>query len=136
MNSLYGHPLIFFDGVCNLCNGFVRFVISRDRNAKFRFAPLQSEAAKKNLLRFGFPADEMKTIVLVQEGKVFIRSKAVLKIVSQLGGIWKLTSLLYIIPPFLSDGVYNLISKFRYKLFGKKNSCMVPSPESRGRFIE
>ena len=136
MNNLPNHSIIFFDGVCNLCNGFVQFVIRRDKSAKFKFASLQSEAAENTLKAFNFPLDELRTIVLFQNGKIFLRSRAVLRIASQLGGAWKLAALLYVFPSFFSDAVYNLISKYRYKLFGKKDSCMIPTPELKSRFVE
>lgn len=136
MDNAAGNPVILFDGVCNLCNGFVQFVIRGDKSAKFKFAPLQSAAAGNMLKLFDFPSDALKTIILIQNGKLFLRSRAVLRITSQLGGAWKLTSLLYIFPSFFSDAIYNFISKFRYKLFGKRDSCMVPTPELKSRFIE
>ncbi|MCX6274011.1 MAG: thiol-disulfide oxidoreductase DCC family protein [Bacteroidetes bacterium] len=136
MTNQLNNSIIFFDGVCNLCNGFVQFVIRRDKSAKFKFASLQSAAAANMLKPFDFPLDELKTIVLVQDGKIFLRSRAVLRIASQLGGAWKLAAMLYIFPSFFSDAVYNLISKYRYKLFGKKDSCMIPTPELKSRFVE
>ena len=129
------HPVILFDGVCNLCSTAVQFIIKRDKKDVFRFASLQSEAAQNILKPFDFPLDELKTIVLVQNGKIYLRSRAVLRIVSQLNGAWKLSALLYIFPSFISDVVYNLISKYRYKLFGKKDSCMIPTPELKARFL-
>jgi predicted DCC family thiol-disulfide oxidoreductase YuxK len=128
--------IILFDGVCNLCNGFVQFVIARDKKNKFKFGSLQSEGAKKILEPFIFPLDELKTIVLLENGKIYLRSRAVLRITSQLSGAWKLSSLLYIFPSFISDAVYNLISKYRYRFFGKRESCMIPTPEMKTKFIE
>jgi predicted DCC family thiol-disulfide oxidoreductase YuxK len=130
------HPVILFDGICNLCNDFVQFVVRHDKKNKFRFGSLQSDAAKKLLEPFHFPLEELKTIVLVEDGKIYLRSRAVLRIASQLDGAWKLTVILYIFPSFISDAFYNLISKFRYKFFGKRDSCMVPTPELKSRFIE
>jgi len=129
------HPVILFDGVCNLCNGFVQFVIRNDKKNKFRFASLQSDSAKKLLEPFHFPLDELKTIVLVEDGKIYLRSRAVIRIASQLDGAWKLSAMLYIFPSFLSDAVYNLVSKYRYRLFGKQESCMIPTPDLKSRFI-
>jgi predicted DCC family thiol-disulfide oxidoreductase YuxK len=129
------NSLILFDGVCNLCDGFVQFVISRDKPGKFMFGSLQSEAAQRILQEFNLPADELKTIVLIEDGKIFLRSKAVLKILEQLGGIYKIAKLFKLYPAFISDGVYNFISKHRYRFFGKKDSCMIPTPELQSRFI-
>jgi len=128
--------VILFDGVCNLCNGFVQFVISHDKKNKFKFGSLQSDVAKKLLEPFHFPLEELKTIVLIEDGKIYLRSRAVLKITSQLNGAWKLSALLYIFPSFISDAVYNLISKYRYRIFGKRESCMIPTPEMKAKFIE
>jgi predicted DCC family thiol-disulfide oxidoreductase YuxK len=130
------HPVILFDGVCNLCNGFVQFIIKHDKKNKFRFGSLQSESAKKLLETFHFSLEELKTIVLVEDGKIYMRSRALLRIASHLDGVWKLTSIFHVIPSFISDVVYNLVSKYRYKVFGKRDSCMIPSPEIKSRFIE
>ena len=130
------HSIILFDGVCNLCDGFVQFVISRDKTGKYKLGSLQSEAAQSILREFNLPEAELKTIVLVENGKVYLRSKAVLKILEQLGGIYKTAVLFKVYPAFISDGVYNFISKHRYKMFGKKNSCMIPTPELKSRFID
>ena len=129
------HPIILFDGVCNLCNGFVQFVIRNDKKNKFRFGSLQSDGAKKILEPFQFPIDELKTIVLVEEGKIYVRSRAVIRIASHLNGAWKLSAILYIFPSFLSDAVYNLVSKYRYKIFGKRESCMIPTADLKSRFL-
>ncbi len=128
--------IIIFDGVCNLCNGFVQFVIRNDKSGKFKFASLQSSSAEKILKTFNFPIDRLKTIILVEDSKIYLRSGAVLKIARQLDGIWKISVLLYVFPSFISDAVYNLISKYRYKLFGKKDSCMIPTPELKSRFLD
>ena len=130
------HSVILFDGICNLCNGFVRFIIKHDKQEKFKFASLQSEAAKKIMRQFNFPDGELKTIVLVDGGKIYLRSRAVLKIASQLNGAWKLATVFYLIPSFLSDALYNVISKYRYKVFGKREECMVTGVDLRRRFLE
>ena len=128
--------VILFDGVCNLCNGFVQFIIKHDKKNKFMFGSLQSDAAKQLLEPFQFPVDELKTIILLENNKIYMRSRAVLRIASQLHGAWKLTAVFYIFPSFISDAVYNLIAKYRYKLFGKKDSCMIPTPELKSKFID
>src|SRR5690348_6876242 len=130
------NSIILFDGICNLCNGFVQFVIRHDKKNKFLFGSLQSDAAKKLLEPFHFPVEESKTIVLIEDGELFMRSRAVLRIASQLDGAWKLSAAFYIFPSFISDAVYNIISKYHYRFFGKKDSCMVPAPELRSRFID
>jgi predicted DCC family thiol-disulfide oxidoreductase YuxK len=130
-----GSSIILFDGVCNLCSWFVIFIIKRDKNSRFKFALLQSEAAKKILEPFGLPAGDLKTLVLVENGKAYLRSKAVLRIAGRLDGAWKISAILSFFPSFLSDAVYNLVSRYRYRIFGKKNDCMVPTPEIESRFI-
>jgi predicted DCC family thiol-disulfide oxidoreductase YuxK len=136
MNAASRDSIIFFDGVCNLCNGFVQFIIRHDAKAKFKFASLQSDSAKKILQEYHIPLDELKTLVLLEHGNVYLRSRAVLRIGKQLDGLWKLSVLFYIVPSFLADAVYNLISKYRYKVFGKRDTCMVPANDLRNRFLE
>lgn len=128
-------PIILFDGICNLCNGFVQFVIKRDKKALFRFGSLQSKAAQKILADKNLPLKNFKTIVLVEGVGVFVQSEAVLKILGRLKG-WKWVSVFKYVPRFIRDFVYGLISRYRYHIFGKKESCMIPTPELKGRFIE
>jgi predicted DCC family thiol-disulfide oxidoreductase YuxK len=125
--------IIFFDGVCGLCNGFVDFVIARDKNNFFYFSPLQSDFAQKNL-----PAEfvnDLKTIVVRVDGQVYKKSRAVLKVTHLLGGLWKILTLANILPTSLLDFFYDLIATNRYKLFGKKETCRLPTPEERIRFL-
>jgi predicted DCC family thiol-disulfide oxidoreductase YuxK len=136
MNPVPQHALILFDGVCNLCNGFVQFVIRHDKRGIFRFASLQSETARNLLQPLAFQTEPMNTIVLIENGKIYTRSKAVIRIAKQLDGFYKAAILLYIFPSFLSDAVYNFISRNRYRIFGKRSSCMVPSPDLKSRFLE
>ena len=134
MNPENDKPIIFFDGVCNLCNGLVQFIIRHDKKGKFRFASLQSETAVR-LLEGKVDMKEMRTLILLDNGKVYLRSRAVLRVASRLDGIWKASGILYIFPVFLADPVYNLVSRYRYRLFGKKDTCMVPTPEIKSRFV-
>jgi predicted DCC family thiol-disulfide oxidoreductase YuxK len=126
-------PVIFFDGVCGLCNGFVDFILKVDKHKKFHFSPLQGALAKSKL------SDEqitdLKSVVLASDNKIFIKSQAVLEILTQLGGFWMLAVVLKIFPNFVLNIFYDLIAKYRYKLFGKKETCRIPSPEERERFI-
>ena len=132
-NFIIMQQVIFFDGVCNFCNYWVNFIIKRDSKKIFSFAPLQGETASKIL---GKNQDRNPdTLILFQENKLHYRSSAVLRIAKQLKGGWKLFYGLIILPPFLRDPVYNFIAKNRYKWFGKKQKCMVPSPELRDRFL-
>jgi predicted DCC family thiol-disulfide oxidoreductase YuxK len=127
-------PLILFDGVCNLCNGFVQFVIARDHDAKFKFASLQSEEAQKILSNHHLPTKHFKSIVLVKEEKIFLQSDAVLQIARDLNG-WKWFYIFRYVPKFLRNAVYNLVSEYRYKVFGERESCMIPTKELQDRFI-
>lgn len=128
------HPIIFFDGVCGLCNGFVDFVIRRDYEHYFRFAPLQGETARERLT----PEDtrNLSTFVLLDQDGTHRRSKAVVRVLSQMRGVWSVIGfLLAMIPRPLRDLGYRLVARFRYLLFGKKESCRLPTPEERGRFL-
>jgi predicted DCC family thiol-disulfide oxidoreductase YuxK len=125
--------IILFDGVCNFCNSSVNFVIKRDKKAYFKFAPLQSELAEKLL---GKPISEMPdSVVLIENNKVHYKSTAALMIAKKLDGLWPIFYLLIIIPRPIRDWVYNLIAKNRYKIFGKKDSCMIPDPAIKARFL-
>jgi predicted DCC family thiol-disulfide oxidoreductase YuxK len=128
-------PIVLFDGVCNFCNGSVNFIIDHDVQKRFRFAPLQSEIAQGLLHRFGLPADDFDTMILVENGRAYARSTAALRIAHILGGWWSLLVVLFAVPPFLRDGVYNLLAGNRYRWFGKTDMCRVPTPELRERFL-
>jgi len=129
------HPILLFDGVCNLCNGLVKFIIKRDQRSRIRFAPLQSDAGKSLLPKFGLFPDEIKSVVYISGEQVFLRSSAVLRLLKDLGGGWKLFYGFIIIPPIIRDFFYNVIARTRYRIFGKSESCMVPTREIRGRFL-
>ncbi len=134
--SLSGqHPILLFDGVCNLCDGFVQFIMKRDKKAAFRFAPLQSEAGSLLLEHFDLKSGEVDSVVLIENGVANIRSTAALRAGKRLGGLWILPYAFMVIPPFIRDAVYKFIANNRYKWFGKKDSCMIPSPEVRSRFL-
>lgn len=128
-------PVILFDGVCNLCNGSVQFILKRDKENKYQFASLQSGFGQKILNQFNLPADNFNSFILFQDGKIFTRSTAALKIFSQLKG-WKWVQIFRIVPEFLQNAVYNVIATNRYKWFGKKDECWLPTPELKGRFHE
>jgi len=128
--------LILFDGVCNLCNGFVQFLIKRDPAGKFRFASLQSDFGRSQLIRFNLNPDLLHSVIVIEGDNVLQRSDAALRIVNQLGGPWKILTALKIFPKFLRDALYNVVARNRYKVFGKRDSCMIPTPELKARFIE
>jgi predicted DCC family thiol-disulfide oxidoreductase YuxK len=127
--------IILFDGICNLCNGVVQFLIRHDKKNIFQFASLQSEAGQVLLKTHQLDALSLKSIVLIQQKRAFVRSTAVLKIVSQLGGIWAFASVLFIFPRFIRDFVYNIVARYRYRWFGQQDVCWVPTPELKSRFL-
>jgi predicted DCC family thiol-disulfide oxidoreductase YuxK len=127
--------IILFDGICNLCNGFVRFVIRRDKNSIFKFASLQSDVGKEILLRLGLPINKFESFVLVQGDKYYLKSTGILKMLQELSGIWRLFYVFILIPRFIRDFIYDVIAKSRYKIFGKQKTCMIPTPELQERFL-
>jgi len=128
--------VMLFDGVCNLCNGAVQFIVRRDSAGSIRFAALQSDAASKILAENGLPTDYLKTIVLVEDGRAYTHSTAALRIARRLSGAWPLFYYLFVwVPRPLRDLVYNLVARNRYRLFGRSEACMVPTPELRARFL-
>jgi predicted DCC family thiol-disulfide oxidoreductase YuxK len=131
-------PLVLFDGVCNLCNGVVNFVIDRDPDAVFRFASLQSGAGQAAIRAHGGPttSGDPDTIVLVENGRLFERSTAALRIARRLRGPWKLLFLFAVVPRPLRDAVYKWVARNRYRWFGKADMCRVPTPALRARFLE
>lgn len=131
----YNSPVIFFDGFCNLCNGAVQFTIKRDRKNIFRFASLQSNYAKEKLIDFTFQAKQGESMVLLENGKLYERSTAALRVAKRLGGLWPMLYAFIIIPRFIRDAVYNYVAKNRYKWFGKQESCWVPTPELKEKFL-
>ena len=129
------HPVILFDGICNLCNSAVQFVIKRDKKQRFRFASLQSEQGQQVLDEMQYPLTRADSFYLVENGKVFDQSTAALRVVRALQGLWPLLYGFIVVPPFIRDGVYNVIAKNRYRWFGQRNTCMVPTAENRARFL-
>lgn len=127
--------VVLFDGVCNFCNGSVQFMIRRDPAGVFRFASLQSEYGQSQLKRFDLPPHELYSIIVVEEDLYFQKSDAILKIARHLKSPWSALTVFKIIPRFIRDVVYELIAKNRYKLFGRKDECMIPSPELKARFL-
>ena len=127
-------PIVLFDGVCNFCDASVNFIISRDRAGVFRFARLQSVAGRELIEKYSIPAD-VDSVILIDNDRAFIHSDAALRIAQRLGGVWKLLSLFRIVPRPIRDWGYKLFAKNRYRLFGKKDSCMMPTPEIRERFL-
>ena len=127
--------VVLFDGVCNLCNRSVNFIIDHDARAYFRFAALQSDAATPLLARCGLAADFLAGVVLWEDGRCFTRSTAALRIFRRLGGPWPLLYACILVPRPLRDAAYDWIIGRRYRWFGKTESCRVPTPEVMDRFL-
>lgn len=128
-------PVILFDGVCNFCNAGINFIIKQDQKKIFRFAALQSETGQQLLKKHNLPTEGFESFILIDNGKVYQRSSAGLKVYGKLPWYWKWTQMAWIAPQFIRDAVYNWIARNRYKWFGKKDACMIPSPEVRSRFL-
>ena len=129
------NPIILFDGVCNFCNAAVNFTIKRDKQNKIRFAALQSDAGRQLVQQYGLPADDMRSFLFIENEKVYNRSTAALKVCRYLTGLWPLCYGLMIVPALIRNGVYDWIAKNRYKWFGERQECMIPTPEVRARFL-
>lgn len=136
MDNFENKSIIFFDGICNLCNASVNFVIKHDKKAQFLFASFQSDAAKEILLHFNLKNLDVNTVILVEGQKVYDKSTAVLKIAKQLDGGTKAFYAFFIIPKIFRDWVYDFIAKNRYRWFGKRDSCLIPSIELKNRFLD
>lgn len=132
--NLDSDAVILFDGICNLCNGSVNFIIDRDKHNRFKFAALQSDAAVRHLNKE--PGGELDSIVLIENGTVYKRSTAALRIARRLNGFWPILYIFILVPPFIRDAFYNWIALNRYSFFGTSETCRVPTPELRDRFID
>ena len=130
------HPVILFDGVCNFCNNAVNFVLKRDKKKQIVFAPLQSAAGKKLMEEYDLPTDDMQSFVFIENGKAYTRSTAALRVCRYLSAIWPWCYGAIIVPKFIRDGIYNRIAKNRYKWFGVRQECMIPTPEIKARFLD
>jgi len=129
-------PVLLYDGICHLCNGLVRFVIRWDRKKTIRFASLQSDRGQSFLKDREMPTDDFDTLVYIKEGKYYVRSTAVLEVLKDMGGFWRVVYILIILPICLRDPVYRLVARLRYRLFGKSDQCTIPAPEIRERFLD
>jgi predicted DCC family thiol-disulfide oxidoreductase YuxK len=129
------NSIILFDGVCNVCSGAVQFVIKRDKKNNFRFASLQSVEGQKLLTHYKLPANDFNSFVLIENDSVYLKSDGALRVAKKLAGLWPLLYGFIIVPKFLRDSIYDLIARNRYKWFGKKDSCMIPTPEIREKFL-
>jgi len=130
------HPVILFDGVCNLCNASVQYVIKHDKKKLFRFASLQSSFGESILKQYNLSADTFNSFILLSDNKIYTRSTAALMVAKKLKGFIKFLYGFIIAPKFIRDFVYDVIAKNRYRWFGKKEACWVPTPELKSLFFE
>ena len=135
-NHTSNQPVILFDGVCNLCNNWVQFVIKRDPRGYFHFASLQSDAASVLLKNHRYEQAQLNSIILVEGENLYTESTAILHIVRRLKGPVKMASIFWIIPVFIRNPFYRFVARNRYKWFGKQESCMLPSEDAKKRFID
>ena len=127
--------IILFDGICNLCNGAVQYVIKHDPQKQYTFASLQSDSGQKLLQQYQLKQTDFNSFILIQDNTVFTKSTAALLVAKKLTGPVQLLSKLIIVPAVVRDAVYNVIARNRYKWFGKKNTCMIPTPALQSRFL-
>lgn len=130
-----GQRTLLFDGVCTLCSHWAQFFIKRDPQARIKITSIQADEGKAILAHFGLPTDDVDTMVYVEDGKHYIKSSALLMAIRNLGGVYSLFALGWLCPRFLRDFFYSRIAKNRYLLFGKKESCMLPTAETKKHFL-
>lgn len=137
MESCDTRKIILFDGLCGLCNRYVRFVMKRDSAGKFYFAAQDSSVGKSLIEKHGLQDLALKAIILIDEmdGRVYVKSKAVLQIAALLDGSWPILSVFSVLPRIITDSVYDFVASHRYKWFGKLDSCPVPTPEEKKHFL-
>lgn len=129
-------PVILFDGQCNLCDASVQFVLDHERDHELKFAPLESEAGRAILARYGLSPDDNSTVVLIANGQVYTRSTAALRIARHLRWPWRWLAALVVIPRPIRDALYRMIATRRYRWFGRREACRVPDPELAERFLD
>lgn len=128
-------PIVLYDGVCGLCDRSVQLILRNDRRGRFRFAALQSQAGRALLEKFGLPPEALDSVVLVEGDQAWRKSRAALRIARRMDAPWPLLWPLRIVPRPLADWTYDLVAKNRYRIFGKRDACMIPPPEVRARFL-
>src|SRR5436190_2185873 len=131
MSENLSGPVVLFDGVCNLCNQSVQFIIRRDPKQEFHFSTLQSNFAREQLVEHGLDPNRLHSVIVIDRGNTHQRSRAALEIARRLSGLWPLLYVFIIISPFIRDWAYDFVAANRYKWFGKKDHCMIPTPELR-----
>ncbi len=128
--------IVLFDGVCNLCSSSVQFILKKDKKDQFLFGSLQGSAGQHYLHKYQLPPNTFHSFMLVEGDKLYIRSSAALRMLKHIGGAWGLLYGLIIVPRFIRDGIYNVIAKNRYKWFGKKEACWIPTPALKQKFLD
>ncbi|MFY0543512.1 thiol-disulfide oxidoreductase DCC family protein [Brevibacillus sp. H7] len=128
--------ILLFDGECNLCSGTVQFILPRDRSGSIRFASLQSSIGKRLLAHYHYPSDEISSVVLIDNGRLYTKSAAVLRVTRKLRGIWPLLYAFILIPAPLRNTLYDWVARNRYQWFGKREHCLLPRPDWKDRFLE
>ncbi|WP_126662680.1 thiol-disulfide oxidoreductase DCC family protein [Haloterrigena salifodinae] len=129
-------PIVLFDGVCNLCHGFVQFLVPRDTEGQFHFASLQSDVGQRLLAEHGLADHDLDSVVLLEGDDTYVKSDAVIRIGQRLGGVYRLLGPCRFFPRRLRDWAYDLVARHRYRLFGQKEQCMLPTGNVRDRFLE
>lgn len=132
----HANRLVLFDGVCNFCNFWIQFALKHDKKGKLKFGSLQGSTAQQLLPQYNIDPAVLTSVIFIEDGIAYRESTAALKVCKHLDGGWKLLYVFIVIPAFLRDGIYKWIGRNRYKWFGKQESCMLPSPEQRARFVE
>lgn len=135
MNELKEKGIVLFDGVCNFCNSSVNFVMRKDNSDYFRFLPLQSDKGKSIVSKFNLDPENLQTVILLERGRVYTKSTAAIRIARKLRGGWKLFYGFVIVPAFIRDVMYNFVARNRYKWWGKRDVCMVPTPDVKNKFL-
>lgn len=130
------NDVILFDGVCNLCNNAITFIIKRDPKNRYRFASLQSNIGKQYLDKHQIDTNHTDSIVLIRGKHAYTKASAALRIALHLSGLWPVLIVFIVIPKFISNSIYDYIASNRYRWFGKRESCMIPTPEIKNKFID
>jgi len=141
LSTTNSNPIVLYDGVCGLCNHLVQFLLKRDKRDRFRFASLQSEFAQAVMIRHGVDPHDLDTVYVIKDHNqptetLLARSDAILYMLKQLGGIWSVAGVGRVLPRTLRDAIYKIVARNRYRVFGKHESCMLPAPEHRAKFLD
>lgn len=136
MKEAADKKIVLFDGVCNLCNGSVQFMLKRDKKDQFVFGSLQGKTGQEYLRKFNMPADGFNSFMLVEGGRLYSKSTGALRMLKHIGGAWSLLYGFIIVPKFIRDTVYDFIATHRYKWFGKQDSCWLPTPALKAKFLD